>query len=59
MLGASVYWFGISAMWGGAGIFGQHQVEVVAESDTRGVLLGVVALLGGIGRSSSSRWRAR
>ncbi|MET0772731.1 MAG: MFS transporter [Candidatus Limnocylindrales bacterium] len=48
LLGASVYWFGISAMWGGAGIFGQHQVEVVAGSDTRGVLLGVVALLGGI-----------
>lgn len=48
LLGLSVYWFGISAMWGGVGIFGQHQVEVVADPDTRGLLLGVVALLGGL-----------
>lgn len=48
LLGLSIYWFGISAMWGGAGIFGQQQVEVVASPDTRGVLLGVVALMGGI-----------
>ncbi len=34
-------------MWGATGIFGQHQVEVLAGSDTRGVLLGIVAVLGG------------
>ena len=39
----SVYWFGISATRGAVGIFGQHQVEVVAGSDKRGVLLGVIA----------------
>lgn len=48
LLGASAYWFGISAMWGAVGIFGQQQVEVLAGSDTRGLLLGVVALLGGV-----------
>ncbi len=48
LLGISAYWFGISAMWGAVGIFGQQQVEVVTGSDTRGVLLGVVALTGGV-----------
>jgi MFS family permease len=48
LLALSSYWFGISALWGGAGIFGQHQVEAIAGSDARGVLLGVVALLGGV-----------
>jgi MFS family permease len=48
LLGLSAYWFGLSAMWGGVGIFGQHQVEVLAGPDLRGVLLGVTALLGGI-----------
>jgi Na+/melibiose symporter-like transporter len=48
LLGLNIYWFGISAIWGATGIFGQHQVEVVAGSDTRGVLLGIVALSGGV-----------
>jgi Na+/melibiose symporter-like transporter len=48
LLGASAYWFGISALWGAVGIFGQRQVEVIAGSDTRGLLLGVIALLGGV-----------
>lgn len=48
LLALSVYWFGISAISGGTGIFGQHQVEVVASPDVRGLLLGVVALLGGL-----------
>jgi MFS family permease len=47
LIGLSAYWFGISAMWGGVGIFGQHQVEELAGSDVRGVLLGAIALLGG------------
>lgn len=47
LLALSGYWFGISAMWGAAGIFGQHQVEVVAGVDVRGLLLGLVAVLGG------------
>jgi len=48
LLGLSGYWFGISALWGATGIFGQHQVEVVAGVDQRGLLLGVAALLGGL-----------
>lgn len=40
LLAISVYWLGISAMWGGYEIFGQQKVESLVGIETRGQTLG-------------------
>ena len=40
LLAISVYWLGISAMWGGYEIFGQQKVESLVGTATRGQTLG-------------------
>ena len=40
LLAISVYWLGISAMWGGYEIFGQQKVEALVGIETRGQTLG-------------------
>src|SRR5262245_42758489 len=44
LLTLTMYWFGISAMWGGYELFGQQQVEVFTGVETRGTTLGVMEL---------------
>ena len=39
LLAISVYWFGINALWGGYEIFGQHRVEELVGTATRGEVM--------------------
>ncbi len=42
LLAISIYWFGINALWGGYGIFGQWKVEALVGVETRGATIGYV-----------------
>ena len=44
----SVYWFGINVVWGAYEGFGQKQVELIVGSDSVGLTLGFLELLGGL-----------
>jgi MFS family permease len=44
----SLYWFGISAIWGGYEQFGQKQVELIVGQDSRGVNIAILELLGAL-----------
>ena len=44
----SVYWFGISAIWGGYETFGQRQIELFVGRDLSGLVNGFMELLGGL-----------
>jgi MFS family permease len=44
----SVYWFGISAIWGGYETFGQRQVELIVGRTPSGLVTGFMELLGGL-----------
>ncbi len=60
LLAISVYWFGISVMWGGYEIFGQQKVESLVGVPTRGQTMGFLEFGAAIvSRSSSSRRSAR
>ena len=44
----SVYWFGMSAIWGGYEQFGQKQVELIVGADRVGISLGLLELMGAL-----------
>ena len=44
----SVYWFGISAIWGGYETFGQRQIELIVGRTPSGIVTGFLELLGGL-----------
>jgi Na+/melibiose symporter-like transporter len=48
LLSLSIYWFGISAIWGGYEIFGQQRVEAFVGPFERGRYMGVIETMGAI-----------
>ncbi|HLA17079.1 MAG TPA: MFS transporter [Candidatus Limnocylindrales bacterium] len=48
LVSMSVYWFGISAIWGGYEIFGQQRVEAFVGTDDRGAVMGYLESLGAL-----------
>jgi MFS family permease len=71
LLAISIYWLGISAIWGGYEIFGQWKVESIVGTATRGVTMGylefgaaivsvlVQPMIGNISDYLQSRWGRR
>ena len=71
LISISIYWFGINAIWGGYEIFGQHKVEQLVGTATRGATLGYVEIaaalvsvavqptIGTISDYFTSRWGRR
>ena len=48
LLSVSIYWFGISAIWGGYEIFGQARIESLVGVANRGAVQGNIELLGAL-----------
>lgn len=48
LLSVSVYWLGISALWGGYELFGQSRVEAFVGLETRGTVMGYLEFMGAL-----------
>ena len=48
LLSVSIYWLGISALWGGYELFGQARVEGFVGLATRGTVMGYLEFMGAL-----------